>query len=580
MKDDKQERFEFAGIQPLIFDLIPSAALTLPETEKKIEEKGYKGVKKYLYTGFVELPKFLFMPAKYFSALHDNFDTFQYEKRILRTRIVKAVIFSFTIASILAVSIFLPPAAGFIPIAIKSGILLATAAFSVTFFGIIIHALNDFIENTRFKVKKITFTVFTAKSLEDKLNDYISSKDVDLERDVKVLLDNKKQIDLLFKKPEAFKNGRALKLRLQNLIEVYYLKAIEGNHEGVQDSLLNLIYGFYTVIDSLALQEALVFGYEKTGKADINAIQYEILKFFYVSNAIAFKENYDKENIIYRINNQKRMMRLFFSGDKLKDIEKINSDMADDMNDAIFMNAKLESFNSVEESDLSRSLNEEQLRRMVIVLKAVSNINYLFEDIQTFEIPKQIGYMYIKAIKSKDVLESILSGNIPVEYRLYALLRMSTVEENPFSIEAYLTRLIESRSGIKEDKITISKEIESKLYEESTKVLDYYASINKFSNKDNYLDSLEAEMLFTAAAVSLHGKYPDINLADFLKQLQYTFVRDANTEYIVNYAGSSESELFRISMKDGEEYVKSINDLVENIYKRNTGINTGDDTKY
>jgi hypothetical protein len=38
--------FEFAGINPPDFDLILSAALTLPETGEKIEKKGYKSVKK------------------------------------------------------------------------------------------------------------------------------------------------------------------------------------------------------------------------------------------------------------------------------------------------------------------------------------------------------------------------------------------------------------------------------------------------------------------------------------------------------------------------------------------------------
>jgi hypothetical protein len=565
------KNIDLALSESISFIPLTKAALMLPETQKAMEERGYTGVKAYLYTGRVELSRLLLMSSKYFAALHDNFDTFQYEKRALRTRIVKALIFSLTIASILTVSIFLPPAIGLMPIIIKSGILLAAAAFSVTFFGIIIHALNNFIEDIWFKAKKITFTAFTAKGLEDKLNNYRSSKDMDLESDVKFLLDNKRQIDLLFKKPKAFENGIELKLRLQNLIEAYYLKAIQSNNAGVRDSLLNLIYGFYAVIDSLVLQEALVFGYEKTGNKDIDGIQYEILKFFYVSNAIAFKENYDKANIIYRINNQKRMTRLLFAAGKLEDIEKINSETADGMQNIIFMNTKLESSNFVYKADLQRILNPEQLRKMEIILEDLSNINYLFEDIHSCNIPKQIGYMHIKNIKSKNLLQDILSGNIPAEHRLYALLRLSTVEESPFSLAATWSRFLEGFGRLEEKKITISKDIESELYKESLKILDD-ASRNEFFIGDRYIDSLEVEMLFTAAAVMLHEKYPNIDIVDFLSQLKFTFVKEDNsTEFIVKYSGSDESEYVQIAMGDKKEYIDSIKDFVESIYKRNTG---------
>ncbi|MDR1602931.1 MAG: hypothetical protein LBS42_10965 [Tannerella sp.] len=549
------------------------ASLALPETQKIIEKRGYTGIKAYLYTGCVELGKLLLMSPKHFAALHDNFETFQYEKRVQRIRIVKITVFSLAMASALAVSLFLPPAAGLIPVIIKSGILILFAVFSAAFFGIIIHALNNFIEDMRFKAIKITFTAFTAKGLEDKLNDYINSKDIDLESDVKFLLDNKKQIDLLFKKPEAFKNGTELKLRLQNLIEVYYLKAIESNNAGVQDSLSSLIYGFYAVIDSLALQEALVFGYEKTGKADITDIQYEILKFFSVSNAIAFRNNYDKANIIYRINNQRRMMRLFFSGDKLEYIKKLDSEIESDIQNIIFMNAKLEFFHSVSESDLMQRLDAGQMQKMTIALKAASKITYLFEDIQRFRISKQIGYMYIKTIKNKNVLQNILSGKILAEYRLHALLRLSTMEESPFSVNARLTRLIKIRVGFKEEKIAISKDIESELYKESVKILDN-ASKNKLSTGDIYFDALEAEMLFTAAAVLLHEKYPDVDIVEFLSQLKFTFVRDGSTEFIVNYSGSDESEHVRIAMDNNKGYIDSIKDFVESVYKRNMGVKT------
>jgi len=84
-------------------------------------------------------------------------------------------------------------------------------------------------------------------------------------------------------------------------------------------------------------------------------------------------------------------------------------------------------------------------------------------------------------------------------------------------------------------------------------------------------------MLFTAAAVSLYEKYPDVDLVKFLKQLKYTFARDNNAEFIVEYTKRdkleiSKSEYKRIAMN--ENYIDSIKDFVENIYKRNKGDKT------
>ena len=547
-------------MSPRLLPQMALAKLTLPETQKAIEERGYTGIKAYLYTGCVELGKLLFMSSKHFAALHDNFDISQYKTRVLRTRIVKAIVFSLTIASVLTVSFFLPPVAGLMPIVIKSGILLSTAALSVPFFGIIIHALNNFIEDVRLKAKEIIFTASTVKYLEDKLD-----IDMDLENNVKVLLtDNKKQIESLFKKSETSDDEEKFKRELQNLIEAYYFKAIENNNKKVQDLLIDLISGFYYTIDSLALQEALVFGYEKVGKIYIDDTLYKMLSFFYVANAYAFESNYDEANIIHRMNNQRRIERLLLSAGHLADLIKLSAKSKDVMQETISTNTKLEFFNSAFELELRQTLNKKG-----IALKDTTNMNYLLEkDMKSLGIPKQVGYMYIKNIKNKNSLHKLFSGSFQAEYRLHALLRLSTIERNPFSLEAALVRIIESQGRLSEDKIVIPKKTENELSKESVKILDE-ASKNKLSTGDNYLDSLEAEMLFTAAAVSLHEKYPEVDLVEFLKQLKFTFVRDGNTEFIVQYTGSDESEYVRIAMDNNENYINSIKNFVESIYKRN-----------
>jgi hypothetical protein len=51
-------------------------------------------------------------------------------------------------------------------------------------------------------------------------------------------------------------------------------------------------------------------------------------------------------------------------------------------------------------------------------------------------------------------------------------------------------------------------------------------------------------------------------------------VRDNRTEFIVKYSGSNESEYVSIAMDDKKEYIDSIKDFVESVYKKNIGEKT------
>jgi hypothetical protein len=51
-------------------------------------------------------------------------------------------------------------------------------------------------------------------------------------------------------------------------------------------------------------------------------------------------------------------------------------------------------------------------------------------------------------------------------------------------------------------------------------------------------------------------------------------VRDNRTEFIVKYSGSDESEYVTIAMDDKKEYIDSIKDFVESVYKKNIGEKT------
>ena len=140
------------------------------------------------------------------------------------------------------------------------------------------------------------------------------------------------------------------------------------------------------------------------------------------------------------------------------------------------------------------------------------------------------------------------------------------MEDNPFGFEATLR--------IKEAKISIPEDIEKEIAAESVNLLRNIDE-NKLFTKDDYMNSLTAEMLFNAAAAELHEKYKNIDLPEFFKQLQHTNVSENRTYFMIKYMNDEIPEYIQIEHgKDKDEYINNIKALVENIYKRNNGEST------
>ena len=66
------------------------------------------GIKKYLYTVCNDHIKLLFLSTEYYAALHDNFDNRQFQARVTKTRVVKAIIVVLVTATVATVAIALP----------------------------------------------------------------------------------------------------------------------------------------------------------------------------------------------------------------------------------------------------------------------------------------------------------------------------------------------------------------------------------------------------------------------------------------------------------------------------------------
>lgn len=138
--------FDPIGDTPSDNELYNDAAndLTLPETGKVIEERGYTGIKKYLYTGIAELRKFLFTTSQDFADMHDNISDEHRDARKARADILKFSVASATVFSIGVIGALVAPIMG---LAITTVIMLASITPLIAFWGITIHAFNNFIED-------------------------------------------------------------------------------------------------------------------------------------------------------------------------------------------------------------------------------------------------------------------------------------------------------------------------------------------------------------------------------------------------------------------------------------------------
>jgi len=549
--------------------LVPSCSLILPETEKTIEEKGYNRFKAYLYTGYAELVKLLFMSSRHFSALHNNFDVFEYERRILRTRIIKVIICLLAVASSGVIVLILTASPAWISVILKICVPLAAFIPLLAFFGIIVHTVNNLIEDI-LKRKPVKFTLFTAHEMERKIYDSRYLENAELVNDVNYLIKSKKQIKSLFKKFWKYGNGQVIKMKMQALIECYYLKAMESDNVVAQKALLNLVRDIYLMTDSLAFQDILLVGFEKSGEAKMDKETYIVLKNYYLLNARLFEKDFINSNTIYRMNNQKRILRLLFSGEYKEDIKKLNNSLThNNIQYSIFTRTYIETFSNVPKTVIDQKLNEKQKYSVSAATKSAYKIENIYKNMISYGAPWQAGYMYLRALPHEDALRRLVKSDISARFRLYALLTLSSLEYNPFSLSGHLNKISKSLRSVPKKREAIPEDLEKELSSESEKVLNDDAA-NALTG-DNYFDSLEAEMLFTAAAVSLHKKYPSVDLLDFLQQLKFTFVTDGNTEFVINYTNSDDSEHVRIAMNNRKEYVDVIKDFVESVYKRNTG---------
>lgn len=540
----------------------------LYETERTIAENGYKGIFKYLYSGYSEIKKLLLLSPLLFSFLYNDFSEERSKKRMKRIRTVKTVIYTLSLAALAALFYAF---SGLLPYSAALIFSLAGAVLSVFIFGVLVHSFNNFLED---KMTSARLTYPLSESELDKLRDkYFISAGERLMEDVTEFVSLKEDAELLFFCPERYAGGFLIKAKMQMLIEILYLRAVETRMKAAQDLLIDFMYGFYKRFDSVILQELMAC---HPISEDISEKQKrEIILFYFAVNDIMFRQGYLKDRLV-RIKNQGEMAKLLiimekekegFSWDTCLDIIEerkygtISAQLLADYFMFITGFAPLSVF--------GKYLSSGELDDIKQALSSTFSRSALLKELETKEIPGEISRLYIKSTFSVSDLYDILSDKQnPAEFRLYALFSLSRHSCPSMALKALIFAGADSGESIFQSRHygtpVIGKALGRELIKESKKYLEDIKSKNPAKGND-FFNAVNAETVFTAMSVIAHKGSKEVDLIDFLRQLKYTFGNGKEVEMIIDLSDGRRSESFSVPLKNAEKYLGALNKVVEEI---------------
>ena len=536
-------------------------ALMLYETERTIAERGYTGIVKYLYSGYAEFKMLMLLPSEIFAAMHEYIiSEAQLQKRITRTKILKNAIAAFTAASVITVGVFMPT----INFGYKFIALLVVAAGSVGFFGIMLHALNNFIEEM--KIRKITgpftltFTPFTLHEVKDMIN---KTKEGDIETQkqyIKKLLDYKDELVLLFEDSKKFSDGSDLRRQTQILIENLSAHLLKIGHKNESEQLNDIVYSLRKNISSLPLMGLIVAYADRQGLDDKKR---EMLEFFFNLIDVLLKQESDLPKygrLIFLQENIARILLVDIEDDSDRQTELVNgllfSKKYSSVSIQIFIRQYIEVMCEVPEEYLKnvlQSLGYESLISSYTSMSFLNNLTYK-------EINKEIGSLFVKtAVTVKQIYRIIEDRSLAIEHRLYALYFLSRTSIGSSALRAMALRDITTSENY--NKSIIDKDMSADLIKESRAYLQEFAK-RKIEKKDDLLNAVQFETVYTAMAIIEHDGREDVDIIDVLRQMKYVFGNKQNINILYDDEKKVISDSYTIPVGNTKKYLDTIKKIV------------------
>jgi len=451
-----------------------------------------------------------------------------------------------------------------------------------------------------------------------------NAAEVDAADDVRYLSDRASSISLLFYRPGNFIGGGELCALTQLLMERVFIAAICRYERSLQETLIDVLDGCYTNMDSLTIQDSFLFmleneynEYDKQIRTDDR--KYKMLQFFYAVNIAALTDGYDEAHFCFRANTQRRIIRALLIGvsyDSGGEPEADSAEVADEkalwekasgaVSRQLMLRAAME-FPRLQSDYLAPEIFTEERRQQYLHIRgACSKYKYQVEDTERLAFPRALFFIDFKRggkrlldwarRKGEDEPERFYTEDevdIDIGYQLYSLRLQSIAEENPFAITRSITDLHNLLNGRMEDELPIM-EIDEELIGEAAGFLarvtsDHSLGVYSMGVRDRGVDrmgkrypddkpapemvrdlkSLDAELLFTAAAVKLQADHGDVNIVWFLRRLKFVFAEESQIILVLADEAGKTAAAYRLPAGDDAETAIEIEKFVKSVYVGN-----------
>jgi len=460
-------------------------------------------------------------------------------------------------------------------------ILVAVAVSATVIFGLTVHAVNNMVEDMRFKKTVLQFTAMQNEDIDEKIKEYKSLSTTTFAEDVRFLVDCSDEIIALFNIPSAFENGLKLKSRLQFLMELYYIDALYIKNQEYTDLLLEFFYSLYNTLDSVVLQEALIKDISSAfiKNESMSDRQSEILNFHFDLNDRIFNSEYKDSDRLHRVGNQSKIVRWLLraiaddsAAEKLIFNKFMNTKKYGTASKQIFLDEYIRTLHKVPAKYLSSTLNKpDVLNNIKNSHRTNSTFSNILKDMHWRGVPVQIGSLYTKANNElTQICEILFDNKQPIEYRLYALATISKMQIASDSLKAHITFDINSNEDFYDSpdygKQLIDNELSASLAEKSRTFLDNLAKRKKIDSGNDFLNAVETEMAFAAFALIARNDDENIDPVYLLKRIAFVFGKKLNVEVAIKHIGNN-IEIFNVPLKSGREFVSTIEKIAAKQYE-------------
>ncbi|MDR1407649.1 MAG: hypothetical protein LBJ23_06355 [Tannerella sp.] len=440
--------------------------------------------------------------------------------------------------------------------------------------------------------EKNEFTVYGEKALEDKTVFYWSqnrNRLSEAERDIHYMYVHKQETEKLFANPERFENGFILKYDMELFTESLLAVAVSEGEDGKlpTDVLFEVIYGIRKYTYSPVLQKYTVWRLKRSIciDKDCNGAELEsyvgLFNYYLKLNSLILsaKQDITDTDFACRVLNTKEISSALISAVLTIDTEE-NKD-ADILSNLfkkitveekygsivaqIFVNTYFSEFNYIPYEFIAKYSSDEEILILNEAHAVSKDISGFLKIAESKGISPKIIGLYIHVSTSVNELYDIMKDTTqPPNCRLTALKTLSAI---PYSVT-----MIRSISGKGEETADSETILDSSLRKDLSdlgeKLINSIPDSGTDVDRDEFFNSKEFEILYTAAILEAGRNHGDSKLIDSLRRLQYAFGNKSTVEISVRTGENGENEIFSLPVDNPAKYANILRIIAKKIINK------------